>query len=85
LRRLENESEVRALPVTLTTFGADVGAISFFVFGEEQPSRLARQLREQLLRSEGNWEQLFERYSSEIAPEFLMLLRSDMDSGRNGN
>lgn len=38
---VDNDNMVRVQRPKLRAFGADVGAISYFVFGEDEPSRLA--------------------------------------------
>jgi ABC-type branched-subunit amino acid transport system ATPase component len=59
----------------LRTFGGDVGAISFFVFGEEFLSLHAEKVRKQLLARNGSWEALFAELKEEVSAEFLIGLR----------
>jgi ABC-type Mn2+/Zn2+ transport system ATPase subunit len=59
----------------LRTFGADVGAISFFVFGETTPSLLANGVLTKLRQSRASWEALEKELSSELSSEMLMKLR----------
>ncbi|CAN7393161.1 AAA family ATPase [Rhizobium sp. LjRoot98] len=60
----------------LATFGANIGEISHFVFGEDEPSYLAQEL-EAKIRSDGlPWEEVLESYQSELSLEFLNRLRA---------
>lgn len=61
---------------TLKTFGADVGAISYFVFGEDEPTRLARLVERRISEQGLSWEQVFEEYKDELSLELLSDLRS---------
>lgn len=65
----------------LRTFGGDVGAISFFVFGEDAPSPLALKLKQEISEGTTSWESLYELYKDELSSEFLMGLRRQMDGG----
>jgi predicted ATPase len=62
-------------PLRLQTFGADVGAISCFVFGEDEPSQLAAEVERRLLNRFETWEQLYDAYKGELSPEILSSLR----------
>ena len=60
----------------LKTFGADVGAISYFVFGEDQPSRLAQEVESKILAESMSWEEIFEAYKDRVSLELLGELRA---------
>jgi hypothetical protein len=60
----------------LATFGADIGEISYFVFGEDEPSYLAQELERNIQSSGMTWDEILERYSSELSLEFLNELRA---------
>lgn len=64
---------------TLKTFGADVGAISYFVFGEDEPTRLARIVERRIAEQGLNWQQVFEEYKGELSLELLSDLRSRLE------
>jgi ABC-type transport system involved in cytochrome c biogenesis ATPase subunit len=64
---------------TLKTFGADVGAISYFVFGEDEPTRLARIVERRIAEQGLNWEQIFEEYKGDLSLELLSDLRSRLE------
>lgn len=59
----------------LKTFGADVGTISFFVFGEDEPSRLARQVEKRISATKEPWDIVEEKYRGELSLELLGELR----------
>lgn len=61
---------------TLKTFGADVGAISYFVFGEDQPSRLAQRVEDIISDDSESWAETFETYKDEISLELLGDIRA---------
>lgn len=80
--RTDLEGFVRVERPALRTFGADVGAISYFVFGEDEPSRLAAAVEERLLERFGTWETLYARYKDELSLEILGSLRESMEDER---
>ena len=68
------------------TFGADVGAISYFVFGEDQPSRLAQEVERKITAQTMPWEEIFETYKDKISLDLLGEIRAraentDEDAG----
>ena len=73
------DGEVVAERPTLRTFGADPGAISYFVFGEDTPSVLASEVRENLLATDMRWDALYAAYGDELSMEFLSELRAAAD------
>ena len=64
----------------LRTFGADVGAISRFVFGEEDDSRLANQIKRSILSKESNWDKIYEKFKDELSLELLGAIRDELES-----
>lgn len=62
----------------LNTFGADVGAISYFVFDEDEPSQLAKRVKEKLIDRFPAWEDIYTRYKRELSPDLLASLRESM-------
>jgi energy-coupling factor transporter ATP-binding protein EcfA2 len=78
LRRSPEGVTVAARP-TLRTFGADPGAISFFVFGEDRPSSLASDVKANLAATDMSWDELYEEYGDELSLEFMGELRNDRD------
>lgn len=63
----------------LRTFGGDVGAISFFVFGEDAPSVMSERIQEKLKKSGDSWRTLYERHKDEFSLEFLSALRENLE------
>lgn len=72
---------VGAVRPKLRTFGADVGAISYFVFGEDEPSRLAIDLEQRLIARNLPWQEMYELYKEEISLEMLNGLRAAIEDG----
>lgn len=66
---------VQTITPRLRTFGADVGAISYFVFGEDEPSKLAVGVERRLLRRHQSWADVYELYKDELSLEMLNTLR----------
>ena len=81
--RSDQDGYVRVEQPALRTFGADVGAISYFVFGEDEPSQLASTVEDRLLARFNSWEELYARYKDELSLEILGSLRESMEAGRN--
>lgn len=72
------------MPVTaLQTFGADVGAISYFVFGEDEPSDLALRVERKLLEMYERWEDLYADYKDKLSLEVLSSLRRVLEGQRH--
>lgn len=79
--RVDEGRYVTAEKPRLRTFGADVGEISVFVFGEEDQSAHARGLRERLLSQNLQWREIYDRYRDELSTEFLNDLRATSEEG----
>jgi energy-coupling factor transporter ATP-binding protein EcfA2 len=77
---VDDENMVRAQRPKLRTFGADVGAISYFVFGEDEPSRLAVEVERRLLASGAAWSEVYAEYKDELSLEILNGLRAAIES-----
>lgn len=78
--RSNAEREIFAERPKLKTFGADVGAISYFVFGEDEPSNLAREVERQIAATSGSWPEVFEKYKDEISLDLLGEIRETIES-----
>lgn len=76
---VDSDNMVRAQRPKLRTFGADVGAISYFVFGEDEPSRLAGEVERRLLASGTPWPQIYAEYKDELSLEMLNGLRAAIE------
>lgn len=78
--RNDQDGNVKIEPAALRTFGADVGAISYFVFGEDEPSQLASTVEARLRERFNTWEELYARYKDELSLEMLGSLRESMEA-----
>lgn len=76
---VDGDNMVHAQRPKLRTFGADVGAISYFVFGEDEPSRLADEVERRLLASGASWHQIYAEYKDELSLEMLNGLRAAIE------
>ena len=63
----------------LRTFGADVGAISYFVFGEDEPSRLAKAVEERIASRAKSWEDAFAEYKDHLSLDLLGEIRAEIE------
>lgn len=77
---VDDENTVQAQRPTLRTFGADVGAISYFVFGEDEPSRLAAEVEARVLGNNSSWPSVYEKYKDELSLEILNSIRAAMEA-----
>lgn len=75
-----SEGMVLAQRPTLRTFGADVGAISYFVFGEDELSKLASEVEDRLIARKLSWPEVYELYKDELSLEMLNTLRAAIES-----
>lgn len=63
----------------LRTFGADVGAVSYFVFGEDEPSRLAQSVENEIASLAMSWEDVFALYKDRLSLELLGEIRARIE------
>ncbi|WBO22724.1 AAA family ATPase [Sphingomonas abietis] len=77
--RSERDRSIIAERPVLKTFGADVGSISYFVFGEDEPSRLAREAERRIAGSSASWTAIFEHYKDEISLDLLAEIRARLE------
>jgi predicted ATPase len=82
--RVDEENLVRTQTPVLRTFGADIGAISYFVFGEDEPSALAKEVEARLKQMNLGWEALYAQYKDELSLEFLNSLRDGIEQKEKG-
>ena len=76
---VDSEEMVRTQHPKLRTFGADVGAISYFVFGEDEPSRLVGEVECRLIARNLSWPQMYAQYKDELSLEMLNALRATIE------
>lgn len=77
--RSDADRMISAETPTLKTFGADVGAISYFVFGEDQPSRLAQEVETKIMAHTASWEEIFETYKDRVSLDLLGEIRARVE------
>lgn len=77
--RSDKNRWVRAEIPRLRTFGADVGTISYFVFGEDEPSRLAQQVEDTIAGTKQPWREIFDAYKDELSLELLGEIRAKVE------
>lgn len=80
LRSCEDRQIVAEVP-RLKTFGADIGTISYFVFGEDEPSTLAKRLEGEIAGRHDDWAEVFERYKDQLSMDVLGDLRARIEGG----
>jgi energy-coupling factor transporter ATP-binding protein EcfA2 len=72
------QRRIEVVTPRLKTLGADIGAISFFVFGDELYGRLLRELGKRLSRSSKEPDVLLEPLEDELSDEAIMFLRREL-------
>jgi len=77
--RSEKDRSIQVERPSLKTFGADVGAISYFVFGEDEPSRLAQQVEDRIADSSSSWPEILENYKDDLSLELLGEIRARIE------
>jgi ABC-type cobalamin/Fe3+-siderophores transport system ATPase subunit len=78
------EREITVEPPVLRTFGADVGTISWFVFGEDEPSRLAQSVEERIAADASSWEEVEADYKEELSLDLLGEIRANIEDSGEG-
>lgn len=64
----------------LSTFGANIGNISYFVFGESEPTQILKKVRENIIRKKMTWDDVAIKYSDDLSVNVLTSLRNEMDN-----
>lgn len=77
--RSDQDRTIVAEQPKLKTFGADVGAISYFVFGEDQPSRLAQKVEDVIADGSASWQETFETFKDDLSLELLGEIRARIE------
>lgn len=76
--RQSSAGVIEASPPRLKTLGADIGAISFFVFGDELYGKLLRDFRDQFDGSPSQANQTLAQLEGELSSEAVMYLRREL-------
>ncbi|MFL7888239.1 AAA family ATPase [Enterobacter pseudoroggenkampii] len=63
----------------LSTFGANIGNISYFVFGESEPTQLLKKVRSKIKRKKMTWSDVESKYSNDLSVNVLTSLRNELD------
>lgn len=71
--------EISVVAPRLKTFGADVGTISYFVFGEDEPSRLAKLVENRIADKSANWDTVFAKYKDQLSLDLLSEIRAQIE------
>jgi predicted ATPase len=79
IRERDYERKVEVVRPRLKTFGADVGAISHFVFGDDIVNRLIVQLEERLGEDPVAAQHWLESIEAELSMEAVMALRREIE------
>lgn len=77
--RSGHDRYVEIVKPRLKTFGADVGAISYFVFDEDEPSVLAKEVKREAALSADRWESVNKHYKDELSLELLSEIRAKVE------
>lgn len=77
--RSDEDRLIRTEIPRLRTFGADVGTISYFVFGEDEFSRLAQQVEDRIAGTGRPWREIFEKYRDELSLDLLGEIRAKVE------
>ena len=79
LRSDPDDRSIKVEQPRLRTFGADVGAISYFVFGEDEPSRLAKSVEKRIAARSSTWEEAFAAYKNDLSLDLLGEVRAEIE------
>jgi len=79
LKRREDGIVVSEKP-RLSTFGANIGNISYFVFGESEPTQILEKVRINIKRKNMTWDDVAARYSDDLSVNVLTSLRNELDN-----
>ncbi|MDZ7574143.1 MAG: AAA family ATPase [Pseudotabrizicola sp.] len=77
--RSNSDRVISAETPILKTFGADVGAISYFVFGEDRPSRLAQEVETKIVAQGASWDEIFVTYKDRVSLDLLSEIRAQVE------
>tara|TARA_B100000929_G_scaffold273374_1_gene245707 strand:+ start:55 stop:717 length:663 start_codon:yes stop_codon:yes gene_type:complete len=83
--RSDNDGNIISEIPLMRTFGADVGSISYFVFGEDESSKLGTQVEDKLVKEFQTWDSLYHKYKDELSLELLATLKEKMKNKSEKN
>ncbi|ELV3465481.1 AAA family ATPase, partial [Enterobacter asburiae] len=78
LRRGDDGAVVSEKP-RLSTFGANIGNISYFVFGESEPTQMLRKVKSKIKKDNMTWADVNSKYSEDFSVNVLTSLKNEMN------
>jgi predicted ATPase len=78
--RRRNDGMVVSEKPRLSTFGANIGNISYFVFGESEPTQILNKVKNNIKRKKMTWEEVESKYSDDFSVNVLTSLRNEMSN-----
>lgn len=77
LRRRDDGVIVSEKP-RLSTFGANIGNISYFVFGESEPTQILNKVKNNIIAKNMSWDDVESKYSEDLSLNVLTALRNEI-------
>ncbi|CAI0729560.1 AAA family ATPase [Serratia quinivorans] len=78
LRKNEN-GVVELEKPRLSTFGANIGNISYFVFGESEPTDVLLEVKNRILKEKISWQDVYNKYKDDFSISVLTQLRNEIE------
>lgn len=78
LRKNENGNLELEKP-RLSTFGANIGNISYFVFGESEPTDVLLRVKNKIIEDKMTWPEVYNKYKDDFSISVLMQLRNEIE------
>ncbi|HGN2272949.1 TPA: hypothetical protein ACKRYS_002741, partial [Proteus mirabilis] len=63
----------------LSTFGANIGNISYFVFGESEPTDVLLRVKNKIIEDKMTWPEVYNKYKDDFSISVLMQLRNEIE------
>ncbi|ENR8891345.1 TPA: AAA family ATPase [Citrobacter koseri] len=63
----------------LSTFGANIGNISYFVFGESEPTDVLLRVKRKILKEKISWSEVYNKYKDDFSINVLTQLRNEIE------
>jgi len=63
----------------LSTFGANIGNISYFVFGESEPTDALNKVKNKIIKEKLTWQEIYDTYSEDLSINALTMLRNAIE------
>ncbi|WP_252348062.1 hypothetical protein [Escherichia coli] len=62
----------------MSTFGANIGNISYFVFGESEPTQILNKVKNNIIAKNMSWDDVESKYSEDLSLNVLTALRNEI-------